>query len=250
MSYVWGEVMTDQWAAMGQVSRVQNNTFSPVRGLGITVAVLIGSTLLFNVLSTVSDWYSYGVVRDYFNDVPGVGEDELEGADTFSALTALPNLFLYIAAAVAFLTWLWRARVNSELTRGAAEHRRARGWVIGGWICPVVNLWFPFQIVDDVHRTSSPRPMQSNGLVVGWWIAFLAGQIIDRILMGAYLQKDITAENLLMTANFSTASSAVTVISGVLVILVVKRVSEWQSAPAPRSPFVEVPYPPVVDPHV
>lgn len=159
------------------------------------------------------------------------------------------SLFLYIAAGVVFLVWLWRARINSELTGGIAEHRRSRGWVIGGWICPVVNLWFPFQVVDDVHRTSSPHAAQSNGLVVGWWIAFLVGQVIDRILMRAYLEDEVTAENLLTAANLSTVSAAVSVVSGVLVILIVKRISGWQSTPAaPQSPCVPVQYPPTHDP--
>jgi hypothetical protein len=29
--------------------------------------------------------------------------------------------------------------------------------VIGGWFCPVVNFWFPKQIVDDVIAASDPR---------------------------------------------------------------------------------------------
>jgi hypothetical protein len=44
-------------------------------------------------------------------------------------------------------------RANVELICHA-RHRRVRGWAIGSSVCPVVNLWFPFMVVDDVYRAS------------------------------------------------------------------------------------------------
>src|SRR5699024_3862858 len=49
------------------------------------------------------------------------------------------------------------------------HQRRAAHWAVLGWIVPVVNLWFPFQVVADAARgvgarRPNPRP---------WWIAWL-----------------------------------------------------------------------------
>ena len=66
---------------------------------------------------------------------------------------------------------------------------RAQGWTIGAWFTPVVNLWFPVQIMRDVWRTSddagpagsagSPRSTAVARLAGGWWtcwtLAWLTG---------------------------------------------------------------------------
>ena len=88
-----------------------------------------------------------------------------------------------MAAGVVFIVWLWRARGNAELFC-YGQHRRGRGWVIGGWFCPVVNFWFPKQIVDDVIAASDPptpprfpdlRRIPRHGLVLAWWLTLLWG---------------------------------------------------------------------------
>jgi Domain of unknown function (DUF4328) len=44
--------------------------------------------------------------------------------------------------------------------------RRSRGWAIGGWFCPAVNLWFPYQIATDVlyeaETAGAVRPGQQH----------------------------------------------------------------------------------------
>ncbi|MGH3334102.1 MAG: DUF4328 domain-containing protein [Nocardioidaceae bacterium] len=71
-----------------------------------------------------------------------------------------------IAAYVVNCLWLWRARQNAE-TISASPHKRSSGWVWGGWLVPVVSLWFPFQIVRDVRKATWGRA----GALVGWWWA-------------------------------------------------------------------------------
>ena len=90
-----------------------------------------------------------------------------------------------LAAGVVFIVWLWRARGNAELFC-YGQHRRGRGWVIGGWFCPVVNFWFPKQIVDDVIAASDPRTpplfpdlrrIPRHGLVLAWWLTWVATMV-------------------------------------------------------------------------
>ena len=58
--------------------------------------------------------------------------------------------------------------------------------MIGGWFCPVVNFWFPKQIVDDVIAASDPRtppllpdlrPIPRHGLVLAWWLIWVATMV-------------------------------------------------------------------------
>jgi hypothetical protein len=60
------------------------------------------------------------------------------------------------------------------------------GWVVGGWFCPVVNFWFPKQIVDDVIAASDPRTpplfpdlrrIPRHGLVLAWWLTWVVIEV-------------------------------------------------------------------------
>jgi TRAP-type C4-dicarboxylate transport system permease small subunit len=83
-----------------------------------------------------------------------------------------------IALVAGFVTgsmWLYRARKNAELLDPERHHARGAGWAWGGWVTPVVALWFPFQVVRDVRRAVAPLP--SAALIAFWWTLFLATEI-------------------------------------------------------------------------
>jgi len=80
-----------------------------------------------------------------------------------------------VAAGIASCVWLWAARCNAEALRPQARHARARGWVWGSWICPVVSLWFPYQCVRDVTRATAP---DGRARVGWWWAAYLVFSLL------------------------------------------------------------------------
>lgn len=200
--------------------------YRDVRGLAAAVMVLIPAEVLDSVLCTVSDWDNYSVVHRYLGGTADRGD--LAAADTFSETVGIAYLALRIAAGVVFLTWLWRARVNSELRRGPAVHRRARGWTIGGWFVSVANLWLPYQIMTDVWWNSAPKRPVSRGLLTAWWLPWVVNTVLGTMLQHLYLSGSVTEDSLRRTANLSTLSAALEVWSGALIIVIVHRITTWQ----------------------
>ncbi|MFG2140166.1 DUF4328 domain-containing protein [Streptomyces sp. NPDC048650] len=180
-----------------------------------------------SVLGTVSDWRNYLVVHDYLAGAATV--TDLEAADTFSTSVSIPGSVVYIAAGVVFLVWLWRARINAELFGGPTAHRRSRGWVVGGWITPVANLWVPYQVVSDICQASAPRRPALRGLVIAWWALFVADTMINRALLRFYLSEEITEKGLRSTANLATLTTVLEVAAGALIVLIIKRITTWQT---------------------
>jgi hypothetical protein len=82
-------------------------------------------------------------------------------------------LLLTLAVIVVFLVWIYRARHNAGRSR--AHHRRSRGWAIGSWFVPVVNLWFPLQVVQDIWRADvePAQRVRMPWLVGTWWACWL-----------------------------------------------------------------------------
>ncbi|MEV5651010.1 DUF4328 domain-containing protein [Nocardia sp. NPDC052254] len=150
----------------------------PLGAWGFAAIALVGGTVVMLLISAVIDGVGYAGVERSPEEPQELPQDW--SSDSWAGQVAW--LFL-LGAAVAVIVWMWRARRNAEALC-AAPHRLPIGWVIGGWFCPVVNVWFPHTILTDVVRASDPRTPAcaeelrggpGDALVTGWWWALLAG---------------------------------------------------------------------------
>jgi hypothetical protein len=85
-----------------------------------------------------------------------------------------------IAAYVVSCLWLQRARTNARLISPGVAHQRSSVWVWLGWVVPIVNLWFPYQVVRDI-RNGSVRLGQTVGVGL-WWTAWLVYLLVPRAI--------------------------------------------------------------------
>ncbi len=71
---------------------------------------------------------------------------------------------------VFFMVWLHRA---ASLARKAGQFaRRDPVWAILGFLIPVVNFWFPYQVARDSLPFNDPR----RRLVARWWTWYLISE--------------------------------------------------------------------------
>ena len=68
------------------------------------------------------------------------------------AIAALIMIVIYLIGAVIFLFWLRRAYGNLDALH--ARRRYGKGWSIGAWFVPILNLFRPKQIANDIWRGS------------------------------------------------------------------------------------------------
>lgn len=52
-------------------------------------------------------------------------------------------------------------------------------WVWVGWLFPILSLWYPKQVVDDVWRGTVQNPSQPN--TGWWWGTWVATQLLGGI---------------------------------------------------------------------
>jgi hypothetical protein len=215
--------------------RYAHQSFRSVSGLGTAVSILICLVALAQAVLAASYWYTYKVVKDYVEG-PVKDPDRLDRADEFWAQALNGFLLALLAAGVVFIVWLWRARGNAELFC-YGQHRRGRGWVIGGWFCPVVFLWFPKQIVDDVIAASDPRTpprfpdlrrIPRHGLVLAWWLTW-----VTTAIRGPGGTSDLAADvpdvsDQAVGASVATLGVVLTAVCAVLAIRVVRLVNRLQ----------------------
>ncbi|MFI5691545.1 DUF4328 domain-containing protein [Kribbella sp. NPDC051586] len=211
--------------------------FQQVGTVGKIAIGLLGASTVTHLLSTWSDWNTYSVVHRYLGGMPNVDDADLNRADAIAKVTAIPNVIISVAAAVVFVIWLWRARVNSEVFC-QADHRRSHGWVLASWFCPGPNLWYPKQIVDDVWLASDPktpvytddlRRFRTPPLTSVWWVAWIGALAFDVVVRRFLMWMEATVGSLRGIALAGTASLVLTAVSAVAATMVIRKINHMQT---------------------
>ena len=214
--------------------------FQQVGTVGKIAIGLLGASTVTHLLSTWSDWNTYSVVHRYLGGMPNVDDADLNRADAIAKVTAVPNVIISVTAAVVFVIWLWRARINSEVFC-QADHRRSHGWVLASWFVPGPNLWYPKQIVDDVWLASDPktpvytddlRRFRTPTLTSAWWVAWVGALAFDVVVRRFLMWMEATVGSLRGIALAGTASLVLTAVSAVAATMVIRKINGMQSGRA------------------
>jgi hypothetical protein len=83
-----------------------------------------------------------------------------------SAFANVPWAVLTAITGISFLCWLSCVRKNAA-TYGPGSVSAHPNWTVGGWLCPVVNLWVPYRILADLLQATSrtdPHPGMASVL--------------------------------------------------------------------------------------
>jgi hypothetical protein len=122
--------------------------------------------------------------------VPGAQSyrDQLAtGVDTANIVTAYDSLASLIPFAM-IAAWIFATRWLIELYKVAkdtnpAALRLKQPWIFWGWIVPVVSLWFPKLIIEDLLKFRNSE--QSNELVrretLTWWLTWVGFALINNV---------------------------------------------------------------------
>jgi hypothetical protein len=123
------------------------------------------------------------LVRDAIDHPLSASGSDFATAAEAVRRVVIAQLFAFLASVIVTATWLWRVYSNLPAL-GATRLRFGRGWVLGAWIVPFLNLVRPKSIVDDAWRGSDPSAPDSYGypeaagprspLVAWWWGLWIA----------------------------------------------------------------------------
>jgi hypothetical protein len=164
-----------------------------------------------------------------------VSDSEADANDIRQGVIGLVQVGLFLATGVLFIRWFSRAYANVERL-GARPLRFARGWAIGAWFVPILNLWRPKQIANDIWRGSDPalprpagpgvwRDRPVPGVLFGfWWFLWL----VSGIATGPGSFGGDSINELQMQSTAFLVSDALEAGAAVLCVLVVDRITERQ----------------------
>jgi hypothetical protein len=158
-----------------------------------------------------------------------------------AGVAALVNL----AAGLTYLVWLYRARDNAE-RMSSMRHRRSRTWLTLAWLVPIVNFWFPYQIVADIRAASlrgeenSPDTPPSLNLLSWWWALYLLNSFGVLFVFAFTSATPETVADVATDARNSLLLQLVLIPAGivaaVLAVRVVRGISALQAGEPTRHP--------------
>ncbi|MEV6317882.1 DUF4328 domain-containing protein [Streptomyces sp. NPDC051776] len=209
------------------------------RSLANALSVFMALTLVHALIDLFLNFALYGA---YDSDSPTDVDDVtamIEALAGFGALTALPTVVLW-------LVWFWRLSVNTEVI-APGRQRLSRGWAVGSWFTPVVQLWFPKQIANDIWHLMAPgqhgqpagpygAPAPSRALLNWWWgtycTMFVTGFLATFVEVAAE-----TNDELAGVAAWTIMSDLSALLAGVLALGFIQRLTSWQERLAPHRPY-------------
>ena len=125
--------------------------------------------------------------------------------NTYKGIVYVALLGATLLTIITFIRWLSRAYRNVEPLTGAAPRFRTSS-AIWGWFVPILALWRPKQIVNDVWRSGGVE--RQPWFVTGWWIVFLlSGTVAIRSTSSTLTERH--AEQLGLAATILSAVAAV-----------------------------------------
>lgn len=142
------------------------------------------------------------------------------------------------------LSILWLRRLALNLSPlGVRRLRFGPGWVVGGWLVPVLNAIRPKQVVDDIWRATeveAPDPLGDawRTAAVPGWIHLWWGLVVAAAAMWLAAGTLVTRGTAPAVA-MSIATALLGIGAGSLFLLVVARMTERQDA---RARYLEVVY--------
>jgi hypothetical protein len=258
-----------------------------LRTPAIVAIALMGLTAVLTALQSVLMWRSYDEVKNFI--FLNLTEEEFDtSVRTIAGGGWVVQIlgYLMFGTCIAYLLWLWYARENTDflnsslaprppakvLPPGKGLHRHNAGWLIGAWFCPVLQFWYPLQLVEDVVVASEPleqpgaaRNQRTRALLYAWWVGWVGYWVIVMTgLLAAlvativffvklvqstddagqsvsfYGLQDVMVQVALWVDIGFTVAAVLLVVATAASALLMLQVGQWQQERATPPPFVPV----------
>jgi hypothetical protein len=207
-------------------------------------------TIAAAVLYGISIWDSSLYIDMCERTLAGeeISEEELASHEMRGSLLTWPSIAASLGATVFFFIWNYRVYKNLFSLR-ADQIRFSPAGAIGWYFCPIINLWKPFQAMQDIQRGSAPEhvarsPQRMSIFVLFWWIVWVADGIVAYACFKGGMRlaavEDPMLTEVIAVFHLSITSDVVSIISAVLTIILIWMIStnqrqryEDMSRPAP-----------------
>ncbi len=143
----------------------------PLHGLAWWAYSVLAFSVLANAFYTAAALIYAGKVQKQI-DIHSLTVQQAEDAENLFAVGSVIWLIGLVAGAIGFLVWWYRAYDNLPGLTGFSR-RFGRGWAVGAWFVPILSLWRPKQIGNDIWRAGDPAARGNRE-----WMSLQVGSLV------------------------------------------------------------------------
>jgi hypothetical protein len=194
--------------------------YEPLRGRRRWVVAVFG-TIVALCLAAVGLSIAELNLIDRLESGQFVSDEEIAANDRRVQTIGIVQFIAFLAGGIVFIRWLRAAYRNADVLAPGVR-RYGHGWAIGAWFVPILNLWRPKQIVNDVWEAST---LPGDGrrppvLLLTWWLSWIASFLLGRAATRA-TANDETLDDLRATDLLWIVSDGWDAITAVMAVSVV-----------------------------
>lgn len=196
--------------------------FEPLGGRLALVVVALAAVAVIDVAAAISDALELHLI-DRIQGGAVVTAQEADNNDVRQALIGVVELVFGVIAAVAWLRWFHRAYRNVD---SLGIRRFGTGWAIGGWFVPILSLYRPKQIANDLWAAGAADADDARPpvLLAVWWLGYLVVTQLGAIALRVFLSDDTTA-GLRTSTTLNLVADVLDIAVALLAIVVARRIT-------------------------
>jgi hypothetical protein len=135
-----------------------------------SLKILLRIEILLCVISLGFDYLKLQLIA-------GFGVAPRAWLDVSQMVVGTLNRLIAIACFVVFLIWFYRVHANLKAL-GASELKYTSEWAIGYWFVPILQIFRPVQVAQEIWRNSDPDlGVSASSTFIGVWWAFWLNSI-------------------------------------------------------------------------
>jgi len=206
--------------------------FVPLEGRARWAIVFLVATVLVNVLAIAANIRQINAIND-FVDGKSLDFNALTSTDHFKSVVAVLEFIALLASGIAFIRWFHAAYRNVTLLAPIAVTHKP-GWAIGAWFVPILGLWRPKQIADEIWHVSELQPPpdrpaanrlgKTTTVMAVWWALWIIGSIVGNVSTRFFFGTD-TLPNVRHTDELHIAALLLDIVAAAFAIVVVRRIT-------------------------
>jgi hypothetical protein len=220
--------------------------YEPLRTRAYVAIGFLAANIVTHLIAAVSKFMQIDLLYKVMEGLTDVTRAQLLANDTRETVVQIVVLVNFVAAAVVFLVWLYGAYKN--LRPLGANPDTTPGWVVGYFFIPILNLFRPFQVFQEIWRESDPETVTAAGvrpmhafvagsskslLVVVWWGLWLLSNIVAWIAYN-WDSKAQILNDYIIASWISMANDLLTILAAIACIIIVKKITDRQDERARR----------------
>jgi uncharacterized membrane protein len=191
---------------------------------------------VINILAVVSDYFQISLLEEY-NVGNFISDEEADANDLRQMIIGVMQSVLFITTSVLFLVWFYRAYRNLHIILNERKMKSSISMTIWGFIIPIVSLFKPVQITNEITDKHTKiltklNPnyvrISSKTLIGIWWTFYIVTNVIENITFRTVLRSD-TIDEIIFSTKAYIVSDFIEIPAAIITVLMIRQISKEES---------------------